>query len=390
MDNYTRQKPQTKKVIASSPGRINLIGEHTDYNDGFVLPAAIDKKTTVELELNGKAHECRIIALNLGKEFTFDLRDFSPVEEGWPNYLLGVVREMQLLGAQFLGFDCRFKGNIPLGSGMSSSAALECSMAFGLNELFGLGFDRISLVKLAQLAEHHFVGTRCGIMDQFASVMGKKNQVILLDCRSLEYQYYPLDLGEFTLLLLNTNVSHTLASSEYNTRREECEAGVKILQNRFPEVKSLRDATLEMLASHQDQMSDTLFRRCRHVITENKRVLMAAEALQNKDHRKLGQLIFQSHESLQHDYEVSCPELDFLVELSRSHPEVLGSRMMGGGFGGCTLNIVKKTQLEAFRVTAANAYRRQFGIELTPYQVAIGDGTTLTGSHLIDSEEADS
>lgn len=364
-------------IIAQSPGRINIIGEHTDYNEGFVLPAAIDKKTIVQLKKNGYAERCRFVANNVNQSFEFNLSDFKPLKSGWENYVMGVVSELQKLGATFSGFDCEFEGNIPIGSGMSSSAALECSLAYGLNELFKLGFDKWQLIKACQMAEHHFAGIKCGIMDQFASIMGSKNQVMLLDCRSLEFEYFPLDLGDYQLLLLNTNVSHALSDSEYNTRRNECNEGVSILQKKYSKVQSLRDATDEMLNSCSDEMSEVVFRRCRHVISENSRVLAATQALNMKDFNTLGKLIYQSHRSLQHDYEVSCKELDFLVDLSKSKDYILGSRMMGGGFGGCTINIIEKTQVNTFISEAAKAYKNQFGIDLTPYSVAIEEGAKL-------------
>ena len=240
---------ETNKIIAQSPGRINIIGEHTDYNDGYVLPAAIDKKSTFELWKNGTLHQVNIQSKDIGNKLSFDLKAFEPLENGWENYVMGVVHELQKLGAQLEGFDGRFGGDVPIGGGMSSSAALECSLAFGLNHLFELGLDQWQLIKASQMAEHNFVGIKCGIMDQFASMMGKKNQVLLLDCRSLEYKYFPCDLGDYQLLLLNTNVSHSLASSEYNTRREECNKGVEIIKAKFPEIKNLRRRFFQHVAT---------------------------------------------------------------------------------------------------------------------------------------------
>jgi galactokinase len=361
-------------IIAQSPGRINIIGEHTDYNNGFVLPAAIDKKTVVQLKKNGHADTCNFVANNVKQSFEFNLSNFEKLESGWENYVMGVVSELQKLGAKFTGFDCEFEGDVPIGSGMSSSAALECSLAYGLNELFELGFNKWQLIKACQMAEHNFAGIKCGIMDQFASVMGAKNQVMLLDCRSLEFEYFPFDLGDYQLLLLNTNVSHALSDSEYNTRRNECNEGVSIFQEKYPEVQSLRDATEEMLEDCASEMREVVFRRCRHIILENNRVLSATKALKAKDFDQLGELIYQSHHSLQHDYEVSCKELDYLVDLSKSKDYILGSRMMGGGFGGCTINVIEKNQVDTFINEAAKSYKKQFGIDLSPYSVAIEDG----------------
>lgn len=368
------------KIIAQSPGRINIIGEHTDYNNGFVLPAAIDKVTQVELEKNGTPSTCNFEAKNVRERFQFDLANFQPIASGWQNYIMGVVAELQKLGAVFTGFNCSFEGNVPIGSGMSSSAALECSLAYGLNELFDLGLDKWQLIKAAQMAEHNFVGIKCGIMDQFASVMGKKHQVMRLDCQSLEFEYFPFDLGDYQLLLLNSNVSHQLADSEYNKRRAECEEGVNVLQKQFPIVQSLRDVTFDMLNTVQSEMTDKVFRRCKHVISENQRVLKATQAMLDKDFKQLGQLIYQSHCSLQYDYEVSCPELDYLSTWTKDKTYILGSRMMGGGFGGCTINIVEKGRVNQFIEAISKDYNNQFAIDLTPYEVSIEDGSKVIRS----------
>lgn len=364
-------------IRTQSPGRINIIGEHTDYNDGFVLPAAIDKATVVELKKNNSQSECSIIALNIGEVCYFDLNNFKPMEGGWQNYMMGVVHELQKIGAKLTGFDCEFGGNVPIGSGMSSSASLECSFAFALNELFDLGFDKWQLIKAAQLAEHNFVGIKCGIMDQFASMMGKKDQVMLLDCRSLEFEYFPLELGDYQLLLLNTNVSHSLASSEYNNRREECEKGVEIIQQKYPNIKNLRDVSLDMVSEFMGKMPTKTFKRCYHVVAENQRVQEATQAMKQKDHQLLGELVYQSHFSLQNDYEVSCPELDYLVQLTLDKDYILGSRMMGGGFGGCTISIIQKDKVAAFKAFAGTKYKDKFDRELTAYTVSIEDGAKI-------------
>ena len=364
-------------IKTQSPGRINIIGEHTDYNDGFVLPAAIDKATVVQLKKNDTPSSCSIIALNIGEVHYFDLNNFKPLENGWQNYMMGVVHELQKIGAKLTGFDCEFGGNVPIGSGMSSSASLECSLAFALNELFELGFDKWQLIKAAQMAEHNFVGIKCGIMDQFASMMGKKNQVMLLDCRSLEYEYFPLDLGDYQLLLLNTNVSHSLGESAYNNRRAECEKGVAMIQEKYPDIKNLRDVSLTMLCEFNGKMPAVTFKRCYHVVSEIQRVLEATKAMKQSNHQLLGELVYQSHFSLQNDYEVSCPELDYLVQLTLDKDYILGSRMMGGGFGGCTISIIKKEMVGIFKTHAAKAYKERFNKELTPYTVSIEDGAKV-------------
>jgi galactokinase len=362
-------------ITVQSPGRINIIGEHTDYNDGFVFPAAVDLVVKVHMKKNGSEQTAHITATDLKQKYTIDLQEFSPIGPGWENYVMGVIAELQKLGAKISGFDASFSGNVPIGGGMSSSAALECSFAYALNEVFNLGFTTNQLVKACQMAEHNFVGTKCGIMDQFASMMGKKDQVILLDCRSLEYKYFPLELGDYQILLLDTNVSHSLASSEYNTRRSECEIGVAHLQKGLPEIKNLRDVTLDQLNTVKQDLAEVIYRRCHHVIAENDRVIKATDALKKGDLELLGQLIYQSHLSLQHDYEVSCPELDFLVQETIDKDYVLGSRMMGGGFGGCTINIIKKDKVEAFVDEVTKRYQDKFGLELTPITTNIGDGT---------------
>ncbi len=364
-------------LTAQAPGRMNLIGEHTDYNDGYVLPAAIDKYLTVKLKANATDTKVQVTATDLDESFKFDLQDFSPATDGWPNYVMGVVHELQQKGAQIKGFDATFESRVPIGAGMSSSAALECGFAVALNELFELNLDRWELINAAQMAEHNFVGIRCGIMDQFASMMGQKDKVMLLDCRSLDFEYFPLELENYQLLLLNTNVSHTLASSAYNTRRAACEEGVDRLNHLYSGIQSLRDISMEQLMAAKAQLPPTVFKRCHHVITENQRVLQATQALADGNHRLLGQLMYQSHASLEQDYEVSCPELDFLVQQTLELDFVLGSRMMGGGFGGCTLNIVEQQQAAAFVDNISKEYKQQFGLELTPITVATGNGASV-------------
>jgi len=366
-------------ITTQSPGRINIIGEHTDYNEGFVLPAAIDKKATFQLKKNGTDNTITITATNLAEVFSFDLSDFARIKEGWQNYVMGVVHELQKLGANLTGFDGEFEGDVPIGSGMSSSAALECSLAYGLNTLFDLGLDKWQLIKVSQMSEHNFVGTKCGIMDQFASMMGKKNQVMLLDCQSLDFKYFPFDLGNYQLLLLNTNVSHSLASTEYNTRSQECMEGVTIIKKQQPQlaINSLRDVTFEMLLQASGDLSPIVFNRCKHIILENDRVLRATQALVDKNFSQLGNLVYQSHFSLQNDYEVSCKELDFLVQQTMDKNYILGSRMMGGGFGGCTITIIEKKWVEQFTELAAKNYRTYTGVDLTPYTVSIENGTRL-------------
>lgn len=363
------------KIKVVSPGRINIIGEHTDYNGGFVLPAAISKNVTAEIELNGHPSRCTFHALDMDEKAEFDWEIDASAQTSWQNYLIGVIEELRKRGAKLRGVDVTFSGNVPIGSGMSSSAALECSVAYGLNELFDLGFDKIALTEIAQKAEHNYVGTMCGIMDQFASMMGKADRVMLLDCRSLEYKYLPLKLGDYEIMIFNTNVSHSLSDSGYNTRRQECETGVLVLQKHYPKVELLRDVTLEMLETVKAELSETVYQRCHYVISENNRVLAATAALEAENLEKLGELMYQSHEGLSKKYEVSCPELDFLVTQTKDKDYVLGARMMGGGFGGCTINLIKKAKSKAFVETASKAYTAEYGFSPTPYYLSIEDGT---------------
>jgi galactokinase len=362
-------------VIASAPGRINIIGEHTDYNDGFVLPAAIDLCTTAQFFKNGSSHMAKFVAEDVDEELEFNLDNFSPHKNGgWKNYVLGVVNELQKLGGKIEGFSCSFSGTVPIGSGLSSSAALECSIAKGLDTLFGLGFDNKTLIMACVRAEHNFVGIKCGVMDQYASMMGKKDQVILLDCRSLEHEYHPFDLGEYQVVILNTNVSHALASSEYNKRRAECEAGVSVIRQKYGAVIKLRDVRREMLYEFKDEMDEVVFKRCQHVVNENERVTQATAAMLKGQFDLLGRLMFASHESLSELYGVSCAELDFLVDRSKANPDAIGSRMMGGGFGGCTISLVRKGGVQSYIKELYTAYESHFGIQLTSYGVQIEDG----------------
>ncbi|OGS74220.1 MAG: galactokinase [Flavobacteria bacterium RIFCSPLOWO2_12_FULL_35_11] len=362
-------------VIIESPGRINIIGEHTDYNNGFVLPTAIDKKIRFKFKKNDSLNNCSVYSKNFEAGFAINLAHIEPSENQWENYILGVLHEIQKLTDRVRGFDCVLKSDIPIGSGISSSAALECGVAFGLNELFELGFSKKTIVELSQRAEHNFVGTKCGIMDQFASVMSKKGHVILLDCRSLEYEYVPIKIEPYKILLLNTNVTHSLASSEYNNRRKECETGIAIIKQKYTEVNSLRDVSEGMLKEFQAFMPPKVFDRCTYVIEEKTRVLKAVEALKNNQLNVLGDLMYETHNGLRDLYEVSCPELDFLVDFSKKYKEIIGARMMGGGFGGCTINIIHSENVESFTLDVSKAYFDKFSKNLTTFEAMPSEGT---------------
>lgn len=369
--------PNKWDLIIDSPGRINIIGEHTDYNNGFVLPTAIDKKIKFKFNKNGSKNTCSIYSNNFDTSMSFELNKVSPSEKQWENYILGVIYEIQQLSDKLRGFDCVLDSDIPVGSGISSSAALECGLAYGLNELFDLKLSKQTIVELSQRAEHNYVGTKCGIMDQFASVMSKKDHIILLDCQSLEYEYVPLNIKPFKILLLNTNVSHNLASGEYNVRRSQCEQGVETIKQKYPEVNSLRDVSLEMLQEFKSQMPAVNYKRCLYVVQEKERVLNAVKALQKDLLHKVGEYMYQTHDGLQYLYEVSCPELDFLVDFSKKYDEVIGARMMGGGFGGCTINIIHADAVDGFIADASEAYYDKFNIKLTAFEAMPSQGTTI-------------
>lgn len=364
------------QLLAKSPGRINIIGEHTDYNEGFVLPTAIDKAIYVAV---GKREDAiiRLYAEDFGEYFETDTAAIKPSPVGWANYILGVVNQIQERGKIVGGFDLYLDGDVPLGAGLSSSAAVECATGFVLNELFDFGFDRTEIAKIGQLAEHTFAGVKCGIMDQFASVLSKKGHVIKLDCRDLSYEYVPLDLGEYEIVLLNTNVKHSLASSAYNDRRASCEEGVAWVAEKYSHVRSLRDVTISMLDELVKARNEDTYRKCRYVIEENARLHLACDALREGDILELGQQMFAAHTALSKDYEVSCPELDFLVDEAKALEDVVGARMMGGGFGGCTINIVRKGSGSAIATQLAPRYRERFGLDLDVIFVQADGGSTL-------------
>ena len=366
-----------KPLLVRSPGRVNLIGEHTDYNEGFVMPASIEKEIRLGIAKNNLS-EIHIFSLDYQQSIVVKLAELSPLEENsWANFILGIVTELQVLGHTLEGFNCVFEGDIPLGAGLSSSAALECATVFALNELFNLGLDRMTMVKVAQKAENNFVGVKCGIMDQFASMFGQANQVIQLDCRSLDYQYSPLQLNDYKIVLLDTQVKHSLADSAYNTRRSECEAGVSFLQKHHPEIKSLRDASPELLEKYKDQMDPVVYQRCHYVVSENQRVRRTSDALKQGNLKEVGDQMYASHQGLQHEYEVSCKELDFLVEKAKTFDAVLGARMMGGGFGGCTINLVAENEVANYIEQMTTSYKSELNQELKAYVCNLGQGTGL-------------
>lgn len=359
--------------IFRSPGRINIIGEHTDYNDGFVLPAAIDKQIIFAVAPN---------TVGLFRMFADDLQDYVECKDvvvqqkSWANYLLGVINQFQKRGLSVPSVDVVFGGDIPMGSGLSSSAALECGFAYALNALFEYGLSTQDMIYASQMAEHEFIGVRCGIMDQSAVMLGRKDSVIRLDCRSLEHSFYPFRLQGYTVILANSLVKHELASSEYNVRRSECEAGVNIVAHHYNTVRSLRDITIEQLDSCREEMSATVYMRCKYVIEENSRVVSVCKAMQNDDITTVGSLLYATHEGLKSQYAVSCPEVDILVDIAHAAPGVVGSRIMGGGFGGCSLSLVANEALDDFKQRLVREYYHKYAKPETIFQVKISDGTS--------------
>ncbi len=364
-------------LIVKSPGRINIIGEHTDYNNGFVLPAAIDKAAYIAMSLRDD-NEIHLVALDLNESFSTRVEDLKPTTDlSWTNYILGSAAQFQKNGLALRGFNAVLLSDVPIGAGLSSSAAIECATVFALNELLGTNLTRLTMVGMAQKAEHEYAGVMCGIMDQFASMMGKKDHVIRLDCQSLEYQYVPLKLEGYKILLFNTNVKHSLASSEYNTRRNECNQAVAWVRQTEPAVESLRDVTELMLDQYVKPKSELIDRRSRFVVQEIERLLNGCEDLIKGDVQALGKKMCKTHEGLSKMYEVSCKELDWLVDFVKDNPNVMGARMMGGGFGGCTINLVKEDAIEELVKSIQPAYEQAMHLTLTSYIASIENGTEL-------------
>lgn len=360
--------------VYASPGRINLIGEHTDYNGGFVFPGAIDKGMIAELRPNG-TDKVRAYSIDMKDYVEFGLNEEDAPRTSWARYIFGVCREMIKRGVDVKGFNTAFAGDVPLGAGMSSSAALESTYAYALNDLFGDNkIDKFELAKVGQATEHNYCGVKCGIMDQFASVFGKEGSLIRLDCRSLAYEYFPFNPQGYRLVLLDSVVKHELASSAYNARRQSCENVVAAIKKHHPEVDFLRDANMDMLNEVKNEVSAEDYMRAEYVIGEVQRVLDVCEALERGDYETVGAKMYETHQGMSRLYEVSCEELDFLNDIARECG-VTGSRVMGGGFGGCTINLVKEELYEAFINHAKSAYREKFGKLPKVYDVVIADGS---------------
>ncbi|PWL60715.1 MAG: galactokinase [Bacteroidales bacterium] len=363
-------------TLYASAGRINLIGEHTDYNGGFVFPGAIDKVIMAEIAPND-TDKVRVYSIDINDYVEFGLNEEDAPSQSWARYIFGVCREILKRGGEVKGFDAVFAGNVPLGAGLSSSAALESCFAFALNDLFNdNSIDKFELAKIGQSTEHNYCGVNCGIMDQFASVMGQKGKLMRLDCRSMEFEYYPFTPEGYELVLLDSVVKHELADSPYNKRRASCERVAKRLG-----LETLRDATMPMLKSIRTDITAEDYFRAKFVIEEKDRVLAVCDALVAGDYETVGKKMYETHRGLSDDYEVSCEELDFLNDIARECG-VTGSRIMGGGFGGCTINLVKENLLDNFIATAKTRFKEKYGHEPKVYPVVISDG-----AHKVESAD---
>lgn len=371
---FQEQFKQTPINIIA-PGRINLIGEHTDYNNGFVLPAAVDKAMYFAVA-KSEDSICRFHAVDIDESLEVDIsKPIKKSEKGWANYLLGVYSELQKDGYNLEAVNCVFSSDIPIGAGMSSSAALESGFVFGLNELFNLGLDRMKMAQIGQRVENNFIGLNSGIMDQFASLHGKKGHFIKLDCQSMTFDYFPYRRDDVAILLCNSKVSHNLdAESEYNVRHKQCQQIVEFYQQFYPNTKSLRDLSYDEYKKHEKKLEPILRKRGNHIFEDNLRVYAVAEMLFINNLEVAGGLLNKAHDSLSKDYEVSCEELDFLVEKASKAKGVLGSRMMGGGFGGCTINLVKTDYVNDFQTFMKVAYQQTYNIDLPIYEVKLTDG----------------
>lgn len=403
---FTQLFGRAPSLMVQSPGRINLIGEHTDYNHGFVLPAAIDKSVQIAFEhrTDGMIH---MHAIDLHETVTVQAHALQPHSITWVNYIIGVVAQVQeylftksqhheTLSKLNEGFDICIQGDIPIGAGLSSSAAVESAVIFALNEWYALGLTKMQMALMAQKAEHEFAGVKCGIMDMFASIHGEANQVMLLDCQDLSFKYYPLTLTNHSIVLFDTSIKHALASSEYNTRRLECEQGIKILQKTYPAIQTFRDVSLQQVEeclslykdtkeninptsgnTHPSLISNKMYQRCKYVVEEIERVQLAVKDLLVGDMKAFGQKMFATHYGLSELYEVSCPELDVLVNAVKNNEYVLGARMMGGGFGGCTINIIQSNEVENIITKVTDEYHSATNKKLHTYQVKIKQGTHI-------------
>ncbi len=385
-----KQLHNTDPLVVRSPGRINLIGEHTDYNSGPVLPAAIDRN----IHLAISKREDRVInvyAADFSEHHSTSIDILEPAWKLWPNYILGVINEFKLAGKLDKGVNIVFGGDIPLAAGVSSSAAINCAATFALNHLFECGYSKLEMAKIAQQAEHSFVGVQCGLMDQFASLFGKEGNFIKLDCNTAEYQYIPFNNDNIQILLFDSGVKHFLVSSAYNERRQECRTGLDIVRQHVPNINSLAEVTEEMLELYVKPISAVVYNRCLYVVQEISRLDKACKDLENNNFDALGHRLYETHYGLKNLYEVSCKECDFLVDITRSISGVLGSRMMGAGFGGCTLNLVYADAADSVVNYVKTEYKKEFGKDLKVYTTSIAAGTSIVqhgaAEHTLDKKQ---
>ncbi len=374
-DSYVSLFGKKSDIKIKAPGRINILGEHTDYNNGFVMPSAIDKAIYFSIGKRADSKVC-ISAIDLNCYFEAeDINDLTNKPNDWSNHLVGVILEIRKLGLAFEnGINVCFGGDIPNGAGLSSSAAVEAGIGFGLNEIFELNLSLLQLAKIAQATEHNYVGVKCGIMDMYASLFSRKNHVIRLDCENLEHDYIPADFKEHTFILVNSGVKHNLADTQYNVRRNQCQTGVEALNKKFGNIRTLRDVNFEQLEQIKFEIDPITFARCNYILDEKERVMLASKALENHDFEKLGEIMNLTHEGLSSMYEVSCSELDFLATEALKIDGVSGSRMMGGGFGGCTLNLIKKEAVADFKEKISLAYQLKFRITPEIYTANLSEG----------------
>ena len=362
----------TEPHVYRAPGRVNLIGEHTDYNEGLVMPAAIGFSTCVAITRRADTR-VNVRSQTFGELISLDMSDHLTPRHAWSDYVVGVIDQIRKAGIPLCGADLLIQGDVPIGAGLSSSAAIEVATGLAVLTEHHQHVDKTQLALLCQRAENEFVGMRCGIMDQFISCCGRRDHALMLDCRSLEFKLLPLS-PEARMIICNTMVKHEHASGEYNQRRAACEEGVRILKQHAPAIRSLRDVSIDELERHRQKLSPIVYRRCRHVVTENDRVQRAASMLERGKLSEFGQLMAQSHASLRDDYEVSCRELDIMVDLALTQRGIFGARMTGGGFGGCTINLVDASQAESFRRQVAPAYEKATGLKPQIYISAAADG----------------
>lgn len=371
-----RQQFGGDPIVVRSPGRINLIGEHTDYNLGYVLPGAIDKNIYVAIG-SRKDDNINVFAADYNDPYSTSLNDIKQAWKLWPNYPLGVINELQKMGLPLRGMDIVLGGDIPLGAGLSSSAATTCAVLFAINNLFNLNLKKIEMAKIAQMAEHTFVGVQCGLMDPFASLFGKQNHLIKLNCKNNDYEYIQFKPEHIKIVLFDSRVKHHLVSSAYNLRRQECQRGLELIKEQVPIVDDLSDVDEDMLMKVIKPISEIYYNRCLYVVQENRRLQLACAAIENNDFETVGNLMYKTHEGLKSLYEVSCAECDSLIDAVKMSPYVLGARMMGGGFGGCTINLIHEDFVDSVVNSVKVHYEEKFAKELKVYDIALSEGTQL-------------